>query len=414
MGIRGVTAITPWCHARTQRVHVSVVLRPGLLTRAFRAPAQYDLVSVERLPVDQRRILDDLIRVGCPAVLLPRAESGHTIKMLSPETTELVRALKEPGPLPPGAVDRLGRRADETIARLVLDDMLEIETHSGFVSGVAASEVVLQIEDPEAPEGLLSELSWSALQFGQAMELGEPLALARRLYGYNAVPASPRYRHRFPTTRAVAEFLGLDGFGASLQLVESGSERTVDWRHGGAWWSWLAGDADAVPTGRQVYKLYVSPEVEQLRDAFHTVIGTIGKDGPFCFKVGRDLLGILRPDKLVAYFAHQEQLQAASERLSDELDGMRPQGVPFTADAGANGLLSWAVDPPRDDWSPQWYRDRSWRMWITHLLAASLHAARMTARAPLPPWHFAQVRVALEGVNPQTWAPTPGPWHLAT
>jgi hypothetical protein len=122
------------------------------------------------------------------------------------------------------------------------------------------------------------------------------------------------------------------------------------------------------------------------------------------FKVGGDVHGLLRPDKLVAYFAGFDQLAEAADRLSARLAGLPAHGVPFTAEVSSDGLLSWGVDPPRQD-QRLTSSGQSWRLWVVGRLAAALLAARSAATAH-EPWRYALDRIGLDGVDPWTWVPS--------
>jgi hypothetical protein len=169
-------------------------------------------------------------------------------------------------------------------------------------------------------------------------------------------------------------------------------------------WSALAPPA-AGPGG--TFKLYVSPGVEHLADAFRVVTESLTAPATISFKVGRDLCGVLRPDKLVVYCACRDAIDQAAEQLRRRLEGMPAQGVPFTAAIDEDGMLSWGVDPPRRERSVPW-RGSSWRHWLTDRLAAALIAARTAGTDAVEPCQFALERLRLEGIDPLTWAPADG------
>jgi hypothetical protein len=125
-------------------------------------------------------------------------------------------------------------------------------------------------------------------------------------------------------------------------------------------------------------------------------VDALAATGPVAFKVARRPDGLLRPDKLVAYFASLDGLRRAAARLEPAVRGLRAQGVPFTAAVTEDGLLSWGADPP----------DRglgSWRAWLCGRLAEHLvDASRAGVRDPAAE---AARRVAADGVDPATWAP---------
>jgi hypothetical protein len=82
------------------------------------------------------------------------------------------------------------------------------------------------------------------------------------------------------------------------------------------------------------------------------------------FKIGTGTMGLLRPHKIVAYFADRDHLVVAARWLEDRLRGTRAHGVPFSAELGGDGLLSWGIDPTGS--SCGW--GASWRQWITSFL----------------------------------------------
>jgi hypothetical protein len=139
---------------------------------------------------------------------------------------------------------------------------------------------------------------------------------------------------------------------------------------------------------------------------------------------GADAAGLLRPDKLVAYFPDFDSLAGAAGVLADRLAGIPPHGVPFTAEIGGDGLLSWGVDPPRREGGKA-RGEESWRLWLTHRLARALLAVRhMNAAQGGPgghdgqaggpePWQLALERLRLEGVSTETWTPGPLLWREA-
>jgi hypothetical protein len=124
------------------------------------------------------------------------------------------------------------------------------------------------------------------------------------------------------------------------------------------------------------------------------------------FKIGKDLMGVLRSDKMIAYFSHREQAHEAADRILAQLKGCPSHGVPFTAQLGSP-LLSCGEDPPADRDVPPWLARQSWRLWVTNRLAVALAQALQQAdddpAASPEPWKFAVDRLSLEGVDTNTW-----------
>jgi hypothetical protein len=170
---------------------------------------------------------------------------------------------------------------------------------------------------------------------------------------------------------------------------------------------------DALAAPAFTYKLYVSPRCEALPDAFLATMEVASALKAPRFKVGKDVYGLLRPDKIVVYFDRLEQVQEAADRLQRRLGGCPAHGVPFTAELAGDGLLSWGTDPPRERQALDWQERESWRLWLTNRLATALLAAKAARSQAVEPWQFALQRVGLEGVDTQSWTPAQSIWREA-
>lgn len=392
--------------ARSYRAKAAMDLRlRHLLTARFRASPRYGWTPFGALDGSERGLLAGLHGRGGLAGLLRPTGTGAGIKGLDAEAARLWSTLAEPAHLPDRTLDLPG--AGTAVARLVLDGVLEVEHEGRFVSGPVAFPLVFGDRPITPGAGPLAGLSVAALEYGGALQLDDPIALSWRLYRYNTQPQSPEWRRRLPDRRAVAAFLGLDGFDGRALLVHTtvGPHRLSTHR---GWISWDLRRAAAERAGSARWKLYVSPEVEALPEALHRIVALAPEwPGAVSLKVGSDLPGLLRPDKCVLHFSTRDQLDAAAARLAAELGGMPGQGVPFSAEV-AGRLLSWGVDPPGDRPVPGWLGVESWRLWITNRLAAALLAAQSAEPVSVAPAAFALGRILLEGVDPATWAPYDG------
>jgi hypothetical protein len=129
-------------------------------------------------------------------------------------------------------------------------------------------------------------------------------------------------------------------------------------------------------------------------------------------KVGRELGSLLRPDRLVAYFALHDDLLDTATQLQRSLGGIAVQGVPFTAALDPAGLCSWGADLPVSSPLAAPPGERSWRAWLSSRLGFALsNAFRSPAVSPV---RFALDRISLDGVNTVNWAPTAALLRLAT
>jgi hypothetical protein len=374
-----------------------------ILDRRFRSHPRYEIVLLDRLGEAERALLDAVARdPGGYGVLRPR--DGHsTLKAIGQDTALLLYTMVQPGPLPRYAVQALGDRGNETIAALVLDGVLEIESDTGFVSGLDAHSLVCE-DGPLPPAGTLARLSLEAIRYAEALELDEQTELSARLYCFHRFPISPRWRRRFPSEQSVMEALELDPRGRVRSFL------STDWRlldpspSNPGWLQFTAREPRAPRVDGRSYKLYLSPVPERLSETLSIAVEIFSEERALSFKVGRELSGLLRPDKLVAYFDDVGELRAAGSHLRRRLAGVPAHGVPFTADLDGSGLLSWGIDPPRSERLVAWHGP-SWRRWITDRLAVALVSARQSSGG-VTPWRFALDRIALEGVDTTSWAPT--------
>lgn len=153
-------------------------------------------------------------------VLRPRADGRLSMKSVSRDTALLWLTLQSPAPLPRYVIQTLGDACDQVIGRMVLDGLLEIEADGKLLSGPAAHALVCMEhpgDDPK-PQGPLAALSRGALEYVAALEPYAPVALSARLYMYNRVPVSPRWRREMPDRTAVERHLGLEGDAATGML----------------------------------------------------------------------------------------------------------------------------------------------------------------------------------------------------
>jgi hypothetical protein len=382
-----------------------------LLGRDLRSSPSHELVLYDRLPEAARSALAELAQdPGFYGVL--RHRDTAALKSVDRDTALLVYTLRQPGPLPAYVRTQLGETAPRLISRLVADGVLEIELDGTFVSGPAALTELGELGGEaggSSGEGRIAAISVAALRYGQALPLDDPFLLAWRLYSYNRQPLTPAWQRRLPTAEAVERWLGIDRGGANRKLLDGAwSPLSMD-----GWLSWQSRSRSAATghAGGPTWKLYVSPRPEALAESFGAVLAALTAARAAQFKVGRDAGGLLRPDKIVSYFPSWERLAAAAGAVLERLDGVPAQGVPFTAEVGGAGLVSWGVDPPEAERSTLGGGRESWRVWVAQRLAWSLLAAR--GESGTEPWRFALDRVRLEGVDTDTWAPSAALWKSA-
>lgn len=225
-----------------------------------------------------------------------------------------------------------------------------------------------------------------------------------RLYQYNQHPVSPELQNRFANQTVLDQYLGLIDNRSSWA-----KKNTLKIITSGAWRNWVRSDYSS-QHGGPIYKLYISPRFEHLPDILLDTLDALAYSSAFCFKLGRDIYSLQRPDKLVAYFRNIEELYETVDFLLLRLKGCIAQGVPFTSEIAEDGLLSWGIDPPANEPSFGLGDRESWRLWVTNRLAVALLAARQVATGSLEPWQFALQRLSLEAIDLTTWTPTHTMW----
>lgn len=226
----------------------------------------------------------------------------------------------------------------------------------------------------------ISQLSSRALGLAAALPTTETSRIARWLYHYGSLPRGPIIELDFGPGDDPMAVLGLTLGGVARRQLETAYEATT-------YPGWLSFALTPAPILIQAAcKLYVSPQPKALATAFPIIAKTFAEMEVRSFKVGRGIEGLLRPDKIIAYFDNRPDLDAVADTLCERLNGCPAQGVPFTAEAGLDGLLSWGIDPPPST------EALSWRSWITKRLANEIVKVR-------PSSNSVAVAAALSGVT---------------
>jgi hypothetical protein len=213
-----------------------------------------------------------------------------------------------------------------------------------------------------------------------------------------------RWFSRYPDRARIEEALGI-GLRSRLrtQLVASYAEGSHP-----AWCVWSRTSDVELP-----FKLYISLHPACLPEALPIAVEQLIRARVPSFKYGADVFGLLRPDKLIAYFEDRTSLSSVSSSIAEVLAGFPAQGVPFSCAVTADGILSWGMDPPARWRLLGWQRRESWRSWLTQRLAFSLVQAKAAPCAAVEPWRFAVERLRLDGIDPETWAPSGQIWNQA-
>jgi hypothetical protein len=376
----------------------AVLVLPADQSR-LRFNPDYELVQLDRLSAEQRESLEALQKDPTfYGIVRSRFASGLSTKSVSRDTADLLVALREPQQLPDQVV--ADAHAMLAVTQLICDGILQVAGESDWLCGPAACSF-----DPTAPpeqRGILAELSLYALKHAAALRTGDTAELSGHLYRYNLLPLTPEWLRRLPDNIAVQEYLQIQAGGRVRWDLDRFWTRVSPAAEQGAWMAWSSRTI-AMPADTTTYKLYLSPLPPHLRDAFRIWLAAITAAGAFHCKIGNDIRGLLRPDKMVAYFGDRAALHEAAQHIASELSGCPAQGVPFTSDLDCGALISWGSDPPSEEGLPVWLRRQSWRQWICNRLGAALAVAKHHRCDSMPAWRFALTRLQLEGVDLTNW-----------
>lgn len=361
--------------------------------RRFSSSAMLELKRLDKLPASQQLAFADLeADADFYGLLVPR-NPAESVKSVSRQTAELFHSLAQPRTLE--FPDDAWRN---DVIDLVLDGILEIEDDARFVHGADAYHLIF-----DAPIVAGDGLSLDALRHAEELVTRDVATMTTALYTYNRLPRTRAWAERFPGREAVLEYLGANAL-LERHWVQSGASS--------GWISWRPRERHHDASGI-TWKLYVSPRPEHVRDAFHALVRVLSVHGAAPMKIGQDAAGLLRPDKLVAYFASRAELDAVAGALTESLHDCPAHGVPFSAPIDARGILSWGADPPDSERALKWLDRESWRLWVAKSLASALSIAKNARNSSIAPWQFAIERVRRRGVDVTTWAPTSALWSDA-
>ncbi len=156
---------------------------------------------------------------------------------------------------------------------------------------------------------------------------------------------------------------------------------------------------DADPT-TLVHKVYVSPAVRDVATTLGVILTHAPLLGVPAWKVGADLAGLHRPDKIVLYLASAERADRVAAALALTLGGTAAQGVPFTGQVGASGIVSRGRD----------VAGTSWRADVCRMVAESLCSSRASLGLQAAAADVADDALAVlasRGIDVATWHPAP-------
>lgn len=366
----------------------------------LRSNPSFRLIPFDQLEERERRAFQSLSEEpDFYGLLAPPLASVLPVKSVSRDAALLFLSLREAACVPHLLTSLFGANAEDRLRQLVLDGIFEVEHAGGFVSGAAAFRFFGgRAEDVYTYR--VAQLSSEAVAYAAALDGLSASEIAARLYMFNRAPCTPRLQRQFADGDRLLAYL-LEGTAVAKQL----SSRWIREISQDSWLVWRTEE----PMPRHDFKLYVSPTLDSLPQAFRVAVDTFARVRCSQFKVGRTAFGLVRPDKLVAYFHNLDQLREAAELIRASAAGLAAQGVPFTAAIDPAGLVSWGMDPPRFDQVLAWQEHQSWRQWVAERIAVYTLAAKESDAEDIP--GFALHRVSLDGIDTTTWSPDLAIWR---
>jgi hypothetical protein len=379
----------------------------NFLKAYFRRSSHFRLLEWEQLSTEEQQVLSGLYDADdVYGLFQPCTDAvNFTPKVAYKDVALLYLHLQEAGLLPRCFRANCDATLHQTIARLVLDSVLEINCNEGFVTGSRAINTIFEEWAVEhfSPFTHTATLSLQAIAYAFLLRNLPVKELAAQLYSFHSTPWDAEAKTNFTATYTVHDYL-------FLQATESW-RRTFEenWSFlpaspGYKWYSWTkhASTKQTSSWLQDTYKLYISPSVDDLPAVFATVVPCLTKSEAYCFKVGSTVPGILRPDKMVVYFETYESLAETAATLKQSLSGFAVQGVPFTCQLDDKGLLSWGIDPPKKDVLPS-VEAGSWRTY----LADQLSLAVVQAQTEFSDWKealpFIRAKLQTAGIDMTNW-----------
>ena len=374
-----------------------------LLNETFAASEDWFLVEKGGLNQPEQNALAGLLsNENIFGIFKPAASRPHlNPKLAYKEVALLFYYLQQPAILPAFVKDVYDDDMNALLAKLVADEVLKIKINDGFVCGTAATEWLFNENNQYHASGnqFISNLSGRAIMYAlQLKNAGQDLITAA-LYAYNTMPVVAEER-----VTDAERLLGI-GFNTTLE-----KELLKDWikfqpTKEYKWLMWNRRNTTAMDTSKSsVYKLYVSPLLKDLPEVFERATRLLSSTGARGFKTGSDHFGLARPDKFVIYFTTYHDMVNAADVLKTELHQYPAQGVPFTAQLDENGLLSWGIDPPKEEVLQQW-EGGSWRAQIAEKIASAIVQAKSNNAGTAEAMHYINQKMLLERINPFTWTP---------
>jgi hypothetical protein len=367
----------------------------------------YSLSEWNTLSQIQKELLSGLNdETAIYGIFEPAADSSAlTVKVAYREVAMLFLHFQHFNLLPHYFIISATQHSYQILTRLILDEIIQVEWKGIYVSGAAALPAIYGqqfLEEGYIPN-YLSDLSLKAIYYAWTLEETDLRSIAGRLYTYNTIPWDASMKNAFENTQDVYTFL-FSKMGKSSREKMQQQWYTVPGNEKGGWLSWRKNSRENVlnASSEQTYKLFISPLIHDVPEVFRHFVSSISDSEAFSFKAGGSLQGLLRPDKIVAYFYSQEALFKTAGLLQEKLEGFQPHGVPFSAQLDQKGILSHGTDPPEADVLLS-TEGGSWRSFITDQLALAILQAKKSLLNWPQTMSLIRARLLTAGIDSYCW-----------
>lgn len=377
-----------------------------LMEETFRSNASYALIELSNFNRSEQKALAGLSADKDVYGVFKPLASGEQLnyKVAYKDVALLFYFLQQPSQIPAYLKNTFDDDINTTLAKLVLDGILEIRTAKGFVSGAASQEMIYKTRSTQHSTDLshIAQLSYNAIRYGLELDYLDSKNISTRLYCYNTAPRSFEEDYQLNTVNEVEEYLRVGNKSKFGRLLEK------NWHYQPAtesypWLNWTRNSSAKTDSeNNSTYKIYISPPIGYLPEVFENSVKILTSTKAFSFKTGSNLKGLLRPDKYVVYFNSYDDLLEAAAKLVSQLKGMRAQGVPFTGQLDDSGLISWGVDPPGND-VLQNLEGASWRATVIAKITAAILQTKSESLAENASVDFIINKISLEGIDPFAW-----------
>lgn len=355
--------------------------------------SRYSFATVDAMPPELQRELGNIIEAyGAIAFILPDIRSSLAAIPLRPEHLDIFQAISTGCPWNEVAC---ALSIDE-IRRLFAAGVLSGRLGDTWYSGPAIPLLVDSLNSSQDMQILHTDpLSSKCLSHAASIPLHEVGELASRLYLFN--------HHGVYDSTTID--LAVSGIKQIISRQVEGFNELPQSPHNPGW-HFFASKSHAGRRGapeQVTFKVYVSPRVEDTARCLAELVAILPALSCHMWKIGRGAYGATRADKICIYFEEQETATTAAHLLAKEITSIQSQGIPFTYNLDASGLVSMGVDPPRPTSGPSSLSGTSWRDWITQKLATSLSIAKRHPQYPLSPEQTALYSMKFLGIEPSVW-----------